>query len=291
MYYSTMRRYLLIVLALAILVPSAAAQTPRPLDPIAAKLEPARSVVYKTVGDRKLHLHIFESAGHKPQDRRALFLTIHGGGWTGGNARRSYPLADYFARRGMLGVSLEYRLINRQGGTTVFDCVKDGRSAVRYLRAHAAELGVDPARIVVSGNSAGGHVAAGTALLDGVDEAGDDLKVSCRPDALVLYYPVIDTSERGYGQKKIGDRWQQLSPVDHVIAGLPPTILFHGTADTVTPFAGAKLFHERMLKAGNTSQLVSHEGGRHGYFIFDLKLYDEAMDRTRRWLKARKMID
>jgi acetyl esterase/lipase len=215
-----------------------------------------------------------------------VFLAIHGGGWTGRTARYFYPFADHFARQGMVGISLEYRLMSPRQGTTVFDCVKDGRSAVRYLRAHASELGIDPQKIVTSGGSAGGHVAAGTALFDGVDEEGEDTSVSCVPNALVLYYPVIDTSQDGYGQKKIGGRWRELSPVDNVKSGLPPTIVFHGTGDTVTPFKGAKLFHERMQKVGNQCELVTHSGGRHGYFIFDLKLYAQVMERTEVFLKA-----
>jgi len=106
----------------------------------------------------------------------------------------------------------------------------------------------------------------------------------------VLYYPVIDTSAGGYGQKKIGRRWQRLSPVDNVKPGLPPTILFHGTADTVTPFPGAKLFSERMREAGNSCQLVTHPNGPHGYFIFDLELYDRVMQRTEEFLKANGLL-
>lgn len=266
------------------------AELARPLEPIAANLEPTRTIVYKTVNERSLHLHVFEPKGHQPTDRRPVFLFIHGGGWTGGNARKFYPLADHFARLGMVGVSLEYRLINASQGTSVFDCVKDGRSAARYLRAHASELGIDAQKIVVGGGSAGGHVAAGTALFDGIDEEGEDTSVSCTPNTLVLYYPVIDTSREGYGQKKIGERWQELSPVDNVKADLPPTIIFHGTGDTVTPYEGAKLFSERMQEAGNTCELVSHDGGRHGYFIFDLELYAQVMERTEKFLRANEFL-
>lgn len=289
-----MRRKIITALVLPLLccLPATVrGQLERPLDPIAARLEPTRRVVYKTVGDRELSLHIFEPAGHRPTDRRPVFLAIHGGGWTGGEPRWFYPIADHFAHCGMLGVSLEYRLLDQEQGTTVFDCVRDGRSAVRYLRSHATELGIDPERIVVAGGSAGGHVAAGTMLFDGIDEPGEDTSVSCRPDVAVLYYPVIDTSEAGYGQQKIGDRWRELSPVDHVVSGLPPTIVFHGTADTVTPFAGAQEFQKRMLEAGNACELVAHEGGRHGYFIFDLELFEQAMQTTEEFLREQEMIE
>lgn len=263
-------------------VPSTAPQ--RPLDAIAAALEPSRKIVYKTVAGRELHLHIFEPET-RATERVPVALVIHGGGWTGGNPRRFYPFAAHFARQGLLGISLEYRLLNRKAGTTVFDCVKDGRSAIRYLRRHADELGIDPDRIVVAGGSAGAHVAAGTALFAGVDDENDDTSVSCRPDVLVLYYPVIDTSAEGYGQQKIGERWRELSPVDHVRPELPPCIVFHGTGDRITPFAGARRFHQQMRAAGNTCELVTHEAGRHGYFIFDLELYKQTMKQTDEFLR------
>ena len=187
-----------------------AAPRHRPLAPLAASMEPTRKIVYKTVDDCSLALHIFEPEGHQKTDRRPVFLTIHGGGWTGQEPRYFYPFAKHFADLGMVGISLQYRLCNPKQGVTVFDCVKDARSAVRYLRQHAAELGIDAERIVVSGGSAGGHLAAGTALFDGVNQDGEDTSVSCMPDLLVLYYPVIDTSKTGYGQNKIGQRWRDL---------------------------------------------------------------------------------
>ena len=93
---------------------------------------------------------------------------------------------------------------------TVFECVKDARAAMRYVRSHAPELGIDPDKIVFNGATAGGHLAAATAMFDGVDHADDDLTLSCRPDAMVLFSPVIDTSAVGYGQAKIGERWKEL---------------------------------------------------------------------------------
>lgn len=285
-----MNRLLALVLLVAGLAPAHAARRVRALDAIAAKLEPTRSVVYKQVGGRDLMLHIFNPAGHKKTDRRAAIVVIHGGGWTGGTPRWFYPISDHFAKLGVVGISIEYRLLKKGTNVTVFDCVRDGRSAIRYVRQHAAELGIDPDRIIASGGSAGGHVAAGTALFENVNEAGEDLTISAIPNALVLLYPVIDTGEKGYGQKKIGERWKELSPVDNVRAGLPPTLIFHGDGDTVTPYAGAALFHQRMLEAGNDSILITHPGGVHGYLIFDLKLYEEGMLTATRFLQARGLI-
>ena len=279
-----------LVVACLLVHSAALAQVKRPLDPIAAKIEPDRMVTYKQVGDRELKLHIFEPEGHTPRNRRGAFVIFHGGGWSGGTPRRTYPFADYFRTRGMVVFSVEYRLLRENSGVTVFDCVRDGRSAVRYIRKCADALGVNPQKIVVAGCSAGGHVAAATALFEGVDEGSDDVDVSSIPDALVLYYPVIDTSARGYGQKKIGDAWRQISPVHHVRQGLPPTIVFHGTADTVTPYEGAVQFAQKMSKAGNDCQLVSHDNGKHGYLIFDLRLFERAMDRTRRFLESKSFL-
>jgi acetyl esterase/lipase len=247
-------------------------------------LSPDQVLVYKKVIDRELELRLFLPEGWAATDKRPCLHLIHGGGWGGMDPSRMYPFAADFAKRhGMVGISVQYRLY-QPGTATVFDCVKDARSSVRYVRSHAAELGIDPGKILVSGGSAGGHLAAATALFDGVNEETDDLKVSCRPDAMVLLFPVIDTSAAGYGQAKIGDRWQELSPVHHVRAGLPPTLTFHGTGDTVTPFSGAKAFHEAMLAAGNESVLDVNEGGKHGYLMFEEALYEDTLAKTAAFL-------
>ena len=262
------------------------AKAPDAVDTLAKDLKPSKIVVYKKIAERELQLHVFEPAGFKPSDKRACYLIIHGGGWTGGAPPRMYPFAAHYAKLGLIGISMSYRLHSAKTGVSVFDCVKDARSAMRYIRAHAAELGIDPQKIIVSGGSAGGHLAVSTALFDKVNEEGDDLAVSASPNALVLLFPVIDTSKEGYGQAKIGERWQELSPAHNVRAGLPPTLIFHGTGDTVTPFAGAKAFHEAMLKAGNRSELDVNDGGVHGYLMRDKVLFDDTMKKTDAFLKS-----
>lgn len=251
--------------------------TPNFVGQISKQIEPTRSVVYKKVADRELHLDIFQPKDFKIGDQRACFVAIHGGGWTSGAPRVMYAFTAHCAELGMVGISVQYRLYKPGSEVTVFDCVKDARSAVRYVRAHAAELGIDPEKIVVNGASAGGHLAAATALFDGVDEAGEEASVSCAPDALVLFSPVIDTSSEGYGNAKVGERWRELSPAHQVRAGVSPTLIFHGTGDTTTPFKGAQLFQEAMRRAGNRSELVTIDGAQHTYMFKDAALYADTL--------------
>jgi acetyl esterase len=276
---------------------SVLAQTPAPkpktandyVAQLVAKLTPTRKIVYKKVANRELSLHVFQPEGWKAGDKRVCYVTIHGGGWTGMGPERMYAFPNHFAKLGLVSISVQYRLASAKTNTTVFDCVKDVRSAIRYVRAHADELGIDPDKIIVSGGSAGGHLAASTAMFD-FNEDTDDLKISTVPSALVLLFPVIDTSAEGYGNARIGERWKELSPAHNVRPGLPPTIIFHGTADPTTPFKGAQSFHDAMLKAGNRSELVIHEGGDHGYLMRTQPLFDECLAKTDTFLKSLNLL-
>lgn len=236
-------------------------------------LAPTRVLIYKTTvnaaGEKvELKLNVFEPPGHKASDKTPVIAFFFGGGWNDGSPTNFFAHSAYFASRGMVAVVPDYRVKNRQK-TTPFESVADGKSALRFLRANAATLGIDPKRIVAAGSSAGGHVAACTALIPGLDESGEDPKISSRPDALVLYNPVIDTSEIGYGNARLGARWQEISPQHHVRAGLPPTILFHGDADKTVPYANAVAFEKAMREAGNRCELVTLPGVGHG-FVYKL---------------------
>ncbi|MFO1449344.1 MAG: sulfatase-like hydrolase/transferase [Opitutaceae bacterium] len=243
---------------------------------LAAKVGPTRTVVYRRFGNLELTLDLFLPAGHQPTDRRPAFILFHGGGWTSGAPRVMYPHAHWASQQGWVGISVRYRLFKAGTEVSVFECVKDARAAVRYVRAHAAELGIDPQRLAVGGASAGGHLAAATAQF-AFDHEGEPAGVSCTPNALVLFSPVIDTSAAGYGQAKIGERWRELSPLHQVRTGLPPTLVFHGTADSTTPFAGAQGFHDAMVRAGNGCVLDVKEGGPHTYLFKDADDFQQSL--------------
>lgn len=227
---------------------------------------PDAKIVYKRVGAVELQLHVFNPADHAPGDHRPAIVFFFGGGWAEGTPAQFYPQARRFAENGVVAMSADYRVRTRHN-TTPFECVRDGKSAVRWIRRHAAELGIDPDRIVAAGGSAGGHVAACTALIRGHEEDGEATDVSSAPDALILFNPVIDTTERGYGMEAVGRaRKTELSPAHHVRGGLPPTLIFHGTADRTVPFENAERFARLMQEAGNTCILVPFENKGHGFF-------------------------
>ncbi|MEI7436039.1 MAG: alpha/beta hydrolase [bacterium] len=225
-----------------------------------------RTIEYKSGRSLLVYAPTGTNAGLRP-----VAVFIHGGGWAQGNPEQFALHSRYYAARGLVGISVGYCLA-KPPATTVLDCVADVKSAVRWIRKHAGELGVDPARIVVLGDSAGGHLAAATALLPGLDAPDDDLTVSARPDVLVLFNPVIDTTPPdGWDLKSQGAlvvaRAADLSPMDHVSPGAPPTLVIHGSADTVTPLAGSERFVAAMRAAGNTARLETLADKGHAFIV------------------------
>jgi acetyl esterase len=227
--------------------------------------EPVREL-YKEVGGYDLYLHIFYPQGHDPKtDRRPALIFFFGGGWVGGSPAQFYPQCQHLAKRGMVAISAEYRIKSKHK-TSPFECVKDGKSALRWVRANSIELGVDPRRIGAGGGSAGGHVAAAVATVSGFNDPQDDLSVSSMPNALVLFNPVYDNGPEGFGYGKVGARFKEFSPIHNLKKGMAPTIVFLGDKDTLIPLTTAKKFRDRMNELGNRSELVIYPDQTHGFF-------------------------
>jgi len=116
---------------------------------------PDKTVAYKTIDEITLNLHIFNPAAHEPTDKRPGIVFFFGGGSNNGSPSQFYPHCQYLASRGLVAMSAEYRVKSRNG-TTPRECVKDANSAIRWIRQHAQELGIDPHRVVAGCGSAGG---------------------------------------------------------------------------------------------------------------------------------------
>ena len=237
-------------------------------------IEGTKSETYRKVGDTDLKVWIFEPAQKSAKPLPAIVF-FFGGGWTGGSPTQFEPQSRHLASRGMIAIVADYRVKSRQDAKPA-DCVSDAKACVRWVRANAARLGIDPERIAVGGGSAGGHLAAAVATLPGLDTAKDDKSVSCLPNALVLFnpatvlttFPGLDLKGFGAGldKEKFGCEPTEISPLHHVKKGTPPTIIFHGKADTTVPYTTVEKFAEVMKAAGNRCDLVGYEGQPHGFF-------------------------
>ncbi len=235
------------------------------LSSVATAREPDQMVVFKKTEQAELKLHLFKPPAHKASEKRPAIVFFFGGGWTSGTPSQFFPHCEYLASRGMVAASAEYR-VKSAHGTTPRECVMDGKSAVRWMRQHAGELGIDPMRIAAGGGSAGGHVAAATAIHESFEEPDEDKAISCRPDALVLYNPVFDNGPGGYGHDRVKDYWKEISPMHHIGKDTPPTVVFLGTRDHLIPVATAEKYRRLMEENGRRCDLHLYEDQKHGFF-------------------------
>jgi acetyl esterase/lipase len=254
---------------------SAQEKAKRPYPP---DLSGAKMLTYKTVGDTRLNLYVYDPAGHKAEAKAPAIVFFFGGGWRQGSPQQFEQHCKHLAGRGMVAITADYRVASRHNVKAV-SCVADAKSAIRYVRQNAAKLGIDPNRIAAGGGSAGGHLAACTGVLSGFDEPAEDAKISSVPNALALFNPAVvlapaadvralDESKITSLADRMGVEPKQLSPYHNVRKGAPPTIIFHGQGDTTVPYATVELFAKAMTDAGNQCRLVGYEGQTHGFFNY-----------------------
>ena len=238
----------------------------------------ARVETYKSVEGTDLKVWIFEPEGHKASDSRPAIVFFFGGGWRNGTPGQFHQQAMHLAARGMVAMSADYRVLNRQG-VKGHKCVQDAKSAIRWVRANAKRLGIDPNRIAAGGGSAGGHLAASTATLPEHDDPAGDKSISSKPNALALFNPgtvlasvpgkiEFDKERAAAVAERVGAELESISPYHHVMSGFPPAIIFHGKADTTVPYKTVEVFTERVKSVGSRCELVGYDGANHGFFNY-----------------------
>jgi alpha-L-fucosidase 2 len=253
---------------------------------------PRQNIEYSRVGDVILRLdaHIPEGEGPFP-----AVILVHGGGWVGGDRERSVrPLFQPIADAGLACFSISYRLATdflRFGAA-----VEDVRQAVQFVRAHAAEYNVDPKRIALVGESAGAHLASLAAMEDPKSiTAVVALYSPSDLETLALTSNMIPANIRQLAEASglrplLLARLRELSPIQHIAAGLPPFLLIHGTDDTLVPFDQSLKFQEKLRAAGVSCELLPVKGGGHGIrgweYSPNLRAYKSAMIS---WLRQQLM--
>lgn len=213
-------------------------------------------------GGRKEKADLYLPANPQPGQKFPAVVIIHGGGWSGGEKRaaREINSGTTLALNGYVGMSIDYVLANSEHlGPTWPQNLHDCKTAVRWLRANAARLQIDPAHIGVIGGSAGGHLAAMVSLCGGeLDPPGEgDCRVQCAVD---LYGPVLWFEQRDLAmfrktRAEAPELYKQADPRSHIDQSDPPLLILHGTADKTVPVADSEALAAAMKAAGAAHQL------------------------------------
>jgi acetyl esterase len=243
-----------------------------PIDRNRELLKTAREETYKSVGDVNLSVYIWEPEPAKaPPYPKSVAAFFFSSGWDHGQVAQFAPHCVYFASRGMMTMAFDYRVSSRHK-TGPLEAIADAKSAMRWIRLNAVELGINPGKVVGVGGSGGAHAIASAAMLSGFDDPGDLQGSSPAPNALVLFNPVLDTSKKGFGHDRFPDagKAKEANLIRAIKPGLPPMLVMHGTGDRVVPFAGTSEFAKKATKKKNFCRLMEFEGQGHGFFNFNL---------------------
>jgi acetyl esterase/lipase len=232
-----------------------------------------------------------------------IVLMVSGGWESGTNSFHPWMAAPLLRR----GYTIFAVCHVSQPKATIMEITEDVNRAVRYIRHHARDYGVDPQRLGVAGGSAGGHLSLLVATRGGpgLANAPDPVdRESSAVQAVAVFYPVTDLLNLGKSTENLGDGgppksyvkafgpqstnlavWKVigrgLSPIYHITSNLPPVLIFHGDADTLVPLDQSERFQAQARASGGTVELVVHPGGRHGWLtmVWDVRRFAKWFDR------------
>ena len=257
----------------------------------------SESPVYKKINDTvDMHLNIYYPEKHKKQDPTPVIIYFFGGAFLHGSPAQYEQHCQYFASRGIVAISADYRVISRNKGNAL-NCIYDAKSAIRYVREHAEDLNIDPNKIVVGGGSAGGFLALQLAMNDSKwQDPSDNAATSCVPNAMVLLNPVVNSMEHDFRIVKFKDNEadsnslshaSEVNPLTTIKTGMPPAVVFHGTADKISSYEFVAQYCADYEKAGNTITLNTYEKMKHGFTAPKFqngKYYRESLRKTDEFL-------
>lgn len=224
-----------------------------------------KKFVYKKTKEGELALYAYLPKDWAPSNKYPAIVFFFGGGWNNGKVDQFESQSRHLASRGMVAICADYRVKSRHG-VKPDACVEDAKSAIRWVRQNAGMLGVDANKIVGAGGSAGGHLAACTGVCPGLDAAGEDQKISSKPNVLVLYNPVLNFNVATLTERVGGDAQlaKALSPTQQLTADSPPSLLLYGKEDKL--LAQGEEYQQAAKKLGNRCEMMLVAGVDHGFF-------------------------
>lgn len=235
-----------------------------------------RDVVYRSAptdngsGNVSLKLDLYIPYDKSPGP---TMLYIHGGGWQTGSKEQYVLWYLPYLQLGFRVVAVQYRL---SGLAPAPAAIEDCRCAFRWVARNGEKYGIDPKRIVVTGGSAGGHLALLTAMLDeSFDGPCNDSGPAPKALAVINYYGATDMEELLAEGRPYLSRWfrapgdakqlaRRMSPLIWVKRGVPPVLTLHGDADKSIPYTQSVRLHDALSKAGVANELITIQGGAHG---------------------------
>lgn len=236
--------------------------------PLAAQDDAAYfEMAYRTEAPELL-MRIYRPADWAAEDSRPAIVFFFGGGWRSGTPDQFDPHCKRLSELGFVAMAAEYRIQSKHQSTPL-DSFEDAKAAIRWVRENAATFGINPERIAAGGGSAGGHLAAATAVC----ESSVLSDVRDTPDAIVAFNPALNLLvpkvEKTWGADlyaKLG----AISPMQHLDADHPPMIIFHGEADSTVPYASAVEYaaEAKALGVDPAPTLIGYPGKEHGFFNF-----------------------
>lgn len=229
---------------------------------------PSEVHIYQTVAGRELKLWVAKPADWQITDHRPAIVFFHGGGWTAGDASQFAPHSRHLAELGMVAITVQYRFWDKSQRDLPEICVQDARSAFRWITTRAAELGIDPTRLAASGGSAGGHLAACIPLENNFNDPAGTKLPPVLPAALILFNPVVDFTILPGANEKNRHARERLSPLFHLTAAHPPTLIMVGANDTTTPPAQDHAYVAQLTKLGVRAEVKLYPGQVHGFFNY-----------------------
>ena len=260
------------------------------------------NITYSTANNYACKLDVYMR--NNPGRTTPTVVYIHGGGWVAGTKESSVMGILPYLELGLSVVNVEYRLATVSLAPAA---VQDCRLALRWVFKNAKQFGFDTTKIVVTGGSAGGHLALMTGMLD--PSAGFDIPtdwdyagVEPKVAAIVNWYGITDVKDllSGPNRQEYAVNWlnnlsdketiaRKASPLSHVHKGLPPIFSVHGDKDQLVPYNQAVMLHEALTKAGVPNQLMTIPGGRHGGFT--KAEMEKIFAAIKEFLKANKITD